>query len=522
MLRLRTAWSDLPTLVRDATSDDAYYYLQIARNIAAGRGASFDGETLTNGFHPLWLIVITPLHWLADDPERVLHVALTLGALLGTATVLLVFAIVRLLTRSRGAALIAAAFSALHPYLIVESVNGLETALSVFSLALMTWVFLRLAWRPEPIAPRGAIGLGCAAGVMMLARTDSVFVFGAILLYLLVRGRAAYRLRVPLVAGVVATLVVAPWLIWNLAHFGSIVQVSSLALAEPLREQFLAVHGDGLAALLRKSWEVTRATFFERAVQLYFVPRGSSVLPFFGAAAALLAVLHFASPASERRRTRQRIALLMVPGAGILLALLYHTAVRWWVREWYLAPLALLAALFLGIAVAHLEGAVARAPIRSRRAAAVGLHLVAVLALGAGFGFRPRESWVPPSPHRLQQLEAAHWIEDHTPDDARVGAFNAGLLGYFGGRTVVNLDGAVNADAYRAQREGRLMDYILSKRIDLLVDWRGTLPLAGCHRSAAAICRRVAVLGEPLPGFAGAPIQVLEITPRHGSSLPAR
>ena len=200
---------------------------------------------------------------------------------------------------------------------------------------------------------------------MMLARTDTVFVFSAILLYLLARGRDGGRLRAPLVAGVAATLVVAPWLIWTLARFGTVVQVSSLALAEPLREQFLAAHGDGLATVLRKSWDVTRETFFERAVHIYFVPRGSSSLPFFAGVAALLGALHFASTASARRRTRQRVSLLMVPGAGMLLALLHHTAVRWWVREWYLAPLALLASILLGVAFAHLEGVLARLPIRS-------------------------------------------------------------------------------------------------------------------------------------------------------------
>ncbi len=508
--------------MRDATSDDAYYYLQIARNVAAGRGASLDGETLTNGFHPLWLLLVTPLHRLSDDPERVLHLALTLGALLGTATVLLVYAIVRLLTKSHGAALVSAAFTALHPYLVVESVNGLETALSVFTLALVSWIFLRLALREEPASMRACIGLGCAAGAMLLARTDSVFVFGAILLFLLARGHGNERLRGPVVAGVAATLIVAPWLIWSLVCFGTIVQVSSLALAEPLREQFLAAHGDDLAAVLRRSWEVTRETFFERAVHLYFVPRGASRLPFFAGVTALLAVLHFASTAPERQRTRRRVGLLMVPGAGMLLALLHHTALRWWVREWYLAPLALLASILLGVAVAHLEGALARLPIRSRRAAAVGLHLAVLLALGAALGPRPHERWVPPSPHRLQQLEAAHWIDRHTAGDARIGAFNAGLLGYFGNRTVVNLDGSVNAEAYRALREGWLMDYIVSKRIDHLVDWRGTLPLAGCHESTDATCRRLAVIGEPLPGFAGAPIHVLEVTPRNPRSAPAR
>jgi hypothetical protein len=32
---------------------DSFYYLTVARNIASGSGASFDGEFTTNGFHPL-------------------------------------------------------------------------------------------------------------------------------------------------------------------------------------------------------------------------------------------------------------------------------------------------------------------------------------------------------------------------------------------------------------------------------------------------------------------------------------
>ena len=52
-LRLRQAFAPLETLLRRSTSDDAFYYLAIARRLAAGDGASFDGETPTNGFHPL-------------------------------------------------------------------------------------------------------------------------------------------------------------------------------------------------------------------------------------------------------------------------------------------------------------------------------------------------------------------------------------------------------------------------------------------------------------------------------------
>src|SRR3972149_6993008 len=67
MLRLRKAWADLPALLLQPVSDDAFYYFQISRNIANGRNVTFDGENLTNGFHPLWAVFLTPIHLVIDD-----------------------------------------------------------------------------------------------------------------------------------------------------------------------------------------------------------------------------------------------------------------------------------------------------------------------------------------------------------------------------------------------------------------------------------------------------------------------
>jgi hypothetical protein len=111
----------------------------------------------------------------------------------------------------------------------------------------------------------------------------------------------------------------------------------------------------------------------------------------------------------------------------------------------------------------------------------------------------------------VQQLEAARWLATRTPPQARIGAFNAGIYSYFSGRSVVNLDGVVNADAFVARRDGRLLDYALAAAIDHVVDWRGTLPMLGCAQRDDIRCEQVAVIGEPLPRFAGSPIWVMRI-----------
>ena len=41
--------------------DDAYYYFKIASNITQGFGITFDTINPTNGFHPLWMLVLLPL-----------------------------------------------------------------------------------------------------------------------------------------------------------------------------------------------------------------------------------------------------------------------------------------------------------------------------------------------------------------------------------------------------------------------------------------------------------------------------
>lgn len=54
----------------------------------------------------------------------------------------------------------------------------------------------------------------------------------------------------------------------------------------------------------------------------------------------------------------------------------------------------------------------------------------------------------PPSDFYNKRLEAARWIRENTPQDAIIGAWNAGQLGYFSGRRVVNLDGLINSKRY--------------------------------------------------------------------------
>ena len=62
-------------LIRYGYRDDAFYYLQLAYHMAEGRFSTFDGGlTRTNGYHPLWLFLITPFYWVFDKTEALFAV----------------------------------------------------------------------------------------------------------------------------------------------------------------------------------------------------------------------------------------------------------------------------------------------------------------------------------------------------------------------------------------------------------------------------------------------------------------
>src|SRR5258708_12830213 len=54
--------------------DDFYYYLKVAQNLAHGRGSTFNGIVPTNGYHPLYLLVIAAICRFTNSLDHILTV----------------------------------------------------------------------------------------------------------------------------------------------------------------------------------------------------------------------------------------------------------------------------------------------------------------------------------------------------------------------------------------------------------------------------------------------------------------
>ena len=516
LLRLRIAWEDISSSIR-TIPDDAFYYFQISRNIANGNNVSFDGENLTNGFHPLWMALLAPIHFFVDDPELAVHLGLTVGALLGAATVILVFLVIETLTEDRWAGLAGSTLFAIHPRVVADSVNGMETSVAVFMIALTTLLFVRLGTGRDEPSTAQFTWLGVSSGFMVLARTDTVLILAVLLLYFAVRERSKAGLRGPVVAGGVAMLVVAPWAIWSLSVFGTLIQVSGVAVADVQRQVFLQANGDAFTTQITQSWDVTRSTFYDFLPESYIIagewPKTQLLL-----ASGIILLLIAAIPLAPRGRFLRQMGILLVPVVGFLAILLFHSAIRWFVREWYFAPMAFFWAVTVGVLLAYALAVLADIGLSRWSDGMKGVSAIwtpalttaAVLAVAVVFYGPQSDDWVLRLPHRQNMLSAARWLEANTDEEARIGSYNAGILGYFSDRTVVNLDGVVNEDAYRARRDGKTVEYVCGNQIDYVVDlsldrWE-SVP---CGDPPQARFELLTTIGRRLAYFRGGQVDVL-------------
>ena len=203
-------------------TDDFFYYLVAARNIVAGHGSTFDGTHLTNGYHPLWMVVCIAMT--AIFHGKALFVAF---ALLASGLVLWfyhsTYQCLRPFTTVFAAQCIAAAL-ALD---LADISAGMEITLSVPLLAFLCRYRLRdFKW-----SPRQAFLYGLLAAATILARLDcALFVVLLGILDMSLSSDVSWSVRRRAVAPFVAGMLpVVAYLLFNLHVFGTAMPISSHA-----------------------------------------------------------------------------------------------------------------------------------------------------------------------------------------------------------------------------------------------------------------------------------------------------
>ncbi|MBN1401901.1 MAG: hypothetical protein JXA74_13755 [Anaerolineae bacterium] len=433
--------------------DDAYYYFKIAQNVSLGHGITFDGLAPTNGFHPLWMTLIAPIWWAAEqhDSELPVHLALTLGALLDLCTIIGIWGLARMLIPRRLVCSLVVLAYAWNPYNAAASVNGLETSVgsALFVWSLLTWAHMRLA--PEPHQADWLV-LGVLWSTLLMARTDYLVIIAPCALDLAWRFRYFWKRAWPVTIGAVVLL---PWLAWNLLTFGSVTQVS----------------GNAYPYYLHALWQAQSHTLTEwltHEVRLgYGILANLARLSGFGKGIVPLAfaIAWLVSAAAlDRRRsddwTQRRWLLLsglLWPTVGSVSLLFFHGLVRWMYIPWYFVPTSILLTLWFGallnrLASQHISWAVILAGVY------LGFqiqHAVSLWSQG-GMWASARQAIERQTPRYLALCERYDTL----------GITDSGYAGYYLPCRVVNLDGVVNNDAFAAIVRGEFKQYLDRSGID--------------------------------------------------------
>jgi hypothetical protein len=149
--------------------DDAYYYFVPAQNFVQTGVMSFDGEIVTNGFHPLWMGIVTAVVWLNDGQldDKFSFAILLISVLFHLLGVLFVFLTGRALKASRISILLAMTvyFTLGLAYLF----DGMETPVWLCTMTIFLWYLVRSPW---PLLGRQSVVLGLIASLLVLARID--------------------------------------------------------------------------------------------------------------------------------------------------------------------------------------------------------------------------------------------------------------------------------------------------------------------------------------------------------------
>lgn len=450
--------------------DDAAYYLKPALNVATGFGSSFDGTNPTNGYQPLWFLTLVAFFKLLPLDSMTLtgvwYAALLLQAgIVALATAVLTRFLSRL-TQHLGLSI----FLSFLPLLLIPGriLNLLETPLQFL---LLSWILLQLfnlLERPayEDFRERLLI-LGISAGLLFLARTDGIFMYGALLIPLGVKFWRDLRRITWFILP--AAGIVLLYFVVNYATFGTIMPVSGTIKMNTTHELWQAS---------TSVWQ-----FIGSKLAFIFGP-GDFASPYLKVLIQLWAFLVPASIAIIylRKRILSNRQLIIASLGVFLLAkylgytVIYHgsrTSAYWY---WVIDVI-----IWLIISAAVLRWLLEKK--WGLRYSAHGHRSLIVLAaltiLGCFTGGVYLRSMQPEKPIRDTSvlLDLASFVNRSSFfAGKRLGAYNSGILGYFSNRPLTNLDGLINSVEYaRLIKEGRRDEWI-RQNIDVLVEYHSAYP----------------------------------------------
>jgi len=552
-LVLTAVVASLPmTTLIGVVPDDAFYYMVVGRNIAATGVSTFDGENLASGYHPAWMmVVVVAAHWFPGNNELV-RVVIAMSFLLHAATGWLLYLCLKRFMSGVAASLVAGFW--MFGYLpLVTASYAMETSLycAVFLLGFLVYlrriepylgtvpIFVSAKMGLSSLTPPGdcpdfrvsengtvpfgdaipatnLLLFGAVMGLCLWARTEAIVLLACVVAWL---GFAALRrqtfprslfeaCRRGVLTGGTAMAAISPWLLYCLHTFGTTRQASGVMKMLWMQDEIAGL------SLGERLWLYTEQLGQWLAYSLPWAWGSSFGV---GMTMALGWLVLFAatwayimrSPVDVRRAVARVFPSVAYPLLHLFVAGVIYSSCFSDVQRWYLALPYLEGYLVLSI----LGGTIYRAVSADERTRHWPVKALAVAVVFTTVGLvRYVQTWqqgywawqrdVYASTERIDRL---------VPEHVRIGAFNAGIPGYFSRRRIINLDGLVNDAVVPYWQAKRFDQYLTDANIGVIYDEE--LSMARARQFSQGCPRLEAIARCPLTNYIVSTRFVWELKP---------
>ncbi len=413
------------------TIDDAYITFRYARNLAEGLGFVYNpGQQVLGTTTPLYTALMS-LAWLLglrDLPS----VALVVNSLADVGTTALLYWLGRRLSGSRIVAVGASLAWAVSPMSVTFAGGGMETSVVILFL---------MASFAAYVAGRSRLSAGLMA-LAVLTRPDALIAAGLLfadmgLRPLLARDSSplgARLRRLPWAEAAIFGVILAPWILFAAAYFGS-------PLPQSVQAKVRAYHLDQFSALIRLLQHVSTPFFEDRVFGRYW-PAVGFVLYF---------ALYLAGGLRQFRRLGRSLPHVLYP----LVYVVVFSAANPLIFRWYMAPL--LPSYFMGILVGlhGILSGIAHKLDRRRAgewATCLAIALMLLSSLNA-YTLSPDHGLGRPAPemawYKLELLyrQAADLVRPHLQEGDVVAAGDIGAVGWYTGAPILDTVGLISPEA---------------------------------------------------------------------------
>ncbi len=439
------------------TPDDAYYYLETAWNHSRLGFPTFDGDNATNGFHPLWYVILVVESMFLSDKYDLLLCAIVTCSLFNALSYIFIYKISNLIKSDIFPLLFALVWFCVNVsdwtnLSLLE--NSLHALVSIWIIYELISLFIRL----QEGLPLNALRITAALILNVYSRIDAGFVSAVIYIALIVIVLKHY-----------GGIKKVPREITTVFYISSILAILSALFL------FITYYFWG-GTFLSVSGIVKNSGIFPNkypglekpmAILKYSLPKDGL---FFLAPISFIMMIYILI------RHRGEWGILLNVYNLLLLSSVFYFIFLWLspatnFHYWYFSSVKTFWFFSISFSIYYFLDF-----LRNKRPIQISvIFLIFVVSLVGSVNvyIKKVNKEIDETSLYSVRYHVAKWINENLPD-ARIASWNAGQLGYFTDNVVVNLDGLINSKGYYnnvLRGNQTLSKYLRMSDVQFVVDY---------------------------------------------------